>query len=495
MVNMLFNSVEFLIFFPIVCIGYFLIPQKGKNTYLLTASYYFYMCWNPKYALLMLLSTVITYLSGILIVWAKSTRKFSPRAVVAVSFILNLAILFFFKYFNFFAENVNRLLAAAFVKSRMPSLDLVLPVGISFYTFQALSYTMDVYRGEIEEEKNFINYALFVSFFPQLVAGPIERSKNLLSQVHAQHHFDFDNMRAGLLQMLYGYFQKIVISETAAIVVSEVYGNYQKYPGAMICVATIFFALQIYCDFGGYSNIARGAARIMGFSLMENFHNPYFADSVADFWRRWHISLSTWFKDYLYIPLGGNRKGRGRKYLNLMIVFLTSGLWHGANWTYVVWGGLNGLFQIIGDLLRPAREKLVKLFRINKKSYGYRLSQILITFSLVDFTWLFFRADNIQTAFAMIRLQFTSFQIWTLLDGTLYTLGLTQRQMDMFVVSLVILLAVDLSKEWHKNVIDMIWREGIVVRWILYMGLLYYILIFGIYGPMYDASQFLYFQF
>lgn len=492
---MLFNSVQFLIFFPIVCILYFVIPQKLKNVFLLIASYYFYMCWNPKYALLMLVSTLITYLSGIFIVKARMGGSLSPKAVVAVSFMLNLAILFFFKYYNFFAHNVNAILLRMHIQIAAPAFDVVLPVGISFYTFQALSYTMDVYRGEISEEKNFINYALFVSFFPQLVAGPIERSKNLLSQVNAQHFFDYERMRAGLLQMLYGYFQKIVISETAAIVVSEVYNNYENYPGAMIMVATILFALQIYCDFGGYSNIARGAAMVMGFSLMENFHNPYFALSVADFWRRWHISLSTWFKDYLYIPLGGNRKGKLRKYLNLMIVFLTSGLWHGANWTYIVWGGLNGLFQIIGDLLRPVRNKFTDVFRVNRRSIGHRLYKLIVTFVLVDFAWLFFRADTMRAAVQMIRIQLTDFRIWTLFDGTLYTLGLSRVHFEVFLIALLILLAVDLLKEHHVDVINLVFKEGIALRWVVYMGLVYYILIFGIYGPMYDASQFLYFQF
>lgn len=494
---MLFNSIDFLIFFPVVCVAFFVIPQKLKNLFLLVASYYFYMCWNPKYALLMLVSTLITWLSGILISKARKQQGtfMSVKAVVALSFVSNLAILFFFKYFNFFTHNLTTLFNMFGIVWKEPVFDVVLPVGISFYTFQALSYTMDIYRGEVEAEYNFINYALFVSFFPQLVAGPIERSKNLLHQVKAKHSFGFDNMRKGLLQMTYGYFQKLVVAETAAIMVTQVYDHYEEYPGAVIAFATVLFAFQIYCDFGGYSNISRGAATIMGFSLMENFHNPYFAESVADFWRRWHISLSTWFRDYLYIPLGGNRRGKLRKYLNVMIVFLTSGLWHGANWTYVVWGGLNGLFQVIGELVKPARLALETKFQVRRNTVGYHFFQILGTFVLVDFTWLFFRAVNIKTALAMLHVQFTKFRFWSLFDGTLLTLGLSYPELVSFGISLLILLAVDILKEKKINVVDGVLSQGLVTRWMIYLALFFYILIFGIYGPLYDATQFIYFQF
>jgi len=343
---MLFNSIDFLIFFPIVTIAYFLIPHRFRYLWLLFASYYFYMCWNPKYALLMATSTVITWASGILIDRANNKKNKTEQEKtkekklwVALSFISNLAILFFFKYFDFALANVNAVLAQFNFELIQPAFDVVLPVGISFYTFQALSYTVDIYRKEIYAEKNILKYALFVSFFPQLVAGPIERSKNLLVQFNKEHHFDYKRVKNGLLLMLWGFFMKLVIADRVAMVVDQVYNNYTQYAGFEIAIATVFFAIQIYCDFGSYSNIAIGAAQVMGFTLMENFRQPYFSKSVAEFWRRWHISLSSWFRDYLYIPLGGNRKGKVRKYINLMIVFLTSGLWHGASWHFVVWGG------------------------------------------------------------------------------------------------------------------------------------------------------------
>ena len=314
---MLFNSISFIIYFPIVVFIYFVIPKKARYLWLLLASYFFYMCWNAKYAVLLLYSTAVTYVSGLLIDRCDRKEGLEKRKklFVALSFIMNLSILFLFKYFNFVVGNINVILAECNLQVIMPGVDLLLPVGISFYIFQALSYTMDVYRKEIYVERNFLKYALFVSFFPQLVAGPIERSKNLLKQIGTYNVFSYDNFRRGLLIMLWGYFQKIVIADRIALLVDTVYNNVGSYEGSYYLLASVLFAIQIYCDFSGYSLIAAGAAKVMGFELMENFNCPYYAKSVAEFWRRWHISLTSWFRDYLYIPLGGNRKGTARKYL------------------------------------------------------------------------------------------------------------------------------------------------------------------------------------
>ena len=312
-VHMLFNSIEFLIFFPIVICVYFILPKKFKQLWLLIASYYFYMCWNAKYALLLLFSTVVTFCSGLMLEKAKhieageKDKKKILNAIVAGSFILNLAVLFFFKYTNFALQALSGFLSRAlYIYIDVPVFDIVLPVGISFYTFQALSYTMDVYRNEIYAEKNFIRYALFVSFFPQLVAGPIERSKNLLKQLNVPKKFCFENFREGLLLMLWGYFLKVVIADRIAVFVDTVYNDYATYAGWYLIIATMLFAVQIYCDFYGYSSIAVGAAKVLGIKLMENFNAPYFSATVSQFWRNWHISLTSWFRDYLYIPLGGN---------------------------------------------------------------------------------------------------------------------------------------------------------------------------------------------
>lgn len=422
---MLFNSIRFLCFFPLVVLMYFLIPHRFRYLFLLAASYYFYMCWNPKYALLMALSTVITYLSGLVLNVVRGTgsagssplggRNLLQKWTVFVSFFLNISILFFFKYFNFASGNITKLLSIVGITVQQPQFDVILPVGISFYTFQALSYTMDVYRGEIPPERNVLKYALFVSFFPQLVAGPIERSKNLLHQIGEVHRFQWRRVKSGLLLMLFGYFQKVVVADRLAIFVNQIYNNYQVYEGLEIALATVLFAFQIYCDFASYSNIAIGAARVMGFRLMENFNTPYFSTSVTEFWRRWHISLSTWFRDYLYIPLGGNRKGPLRKYFNLMVIFLVSGLWHGASWNFVVWGGLNGFYQVAESVTKPLRDKITEALKIDRNQFSHRLLSGIITFVLIDFAWLFFRADGLVTGLNMLHRMFLTFNPWIFL--------------------------------------------------------------------------------
>ncbi|MEA4986595.1 MAG: MBOAT family O-acyltransferase [Anaerovorax sp.] len=493
---MLFNSFSFMLFFPIVAGLYFLIPHKFRYLWLLLASYYFYMCWNPKYALLIATSTLITYASGILI--ARAVKKGSvikKRLWVAVSFISNLSILFFFKYFDFAIANLNIVFNKLGVSLIQPTFDVVLPVGISFYTFQALSYTMDVYRGEIYVERNLLKYALFVSFFPQLVAGPIERSKNLLVQINERHFFDYERVKSGLLLMLWGLFLKLVIADRVAILVNQVYGQYTYYLGLQVVVATLFFGIQIYCDFNSYSLIAKGAAEVMGFQLMDNFKQPYFSRSIKEFWQRWHISLSTWFRDYLYIPIGGNKKGTFRKYVNIMIVFLVSGLWHGANWTFVMWGFLHGAFQIIGQMLRPLKNTITDLLGINHKNFSYKLGQGILTFFLVNFAWIFFRAPCLDDAFGVIHQIFLKWNPIVFVDGTLWQLGLNQKNFVLALGAIFIMVLMSIAEyhgiDWRKKVLE----QGFLFRWSVYLLLIFSIVIFGVYGPGYSESQFLYFQF
>lgn len=498
---MLFNSLEFLLFFPAVCLCYFIIPHKVRYLFLLVCSYFFYMCWNPEYALLMLTSTVITYASGLMISSAeriederKQVRR--KKIYVALSFTSNLLILFFFKYYGFAAATITRVLGGIGIRATIPAFDVILPVGISFYTFQALSYTMDVYRKEIYAERNFFKYALFVSFFPQLVAGPIERSKNLLIQINEKHKFEFERVRSGLLLMLYGYFQKLVLSEYLGVVVDSVYNNYKSCTGFQLVVATVCFALQIYCDFGSYSNIAIGAARVMGFRLMENFNTPYFAVSVADFWRRWHISLSTWFRDYLYIPLGGNRKGKVRKWFNLMVVFAVSGLWHGASWHFVMWGVLNGAYQVMGEWLKPVREKVMSILRVDKAVFSHKLGQILTTFVLVDISWVFFRAESFRQGLSILKKMLgggTGY--WFTWGDNLKAMGLSLATRNLLIVSLLVLFVADLCKYNKIHLISWVTKQGVWLRWLIYYAAIFGVLIFGVYGPGYDASAFIYFQF
>ena len=373
--------------------------------------------------------------------------------------------------------------------------DIILPVGISFYTFQAIGYIVDVYRGEIKAERNFFKYALFVSFFPQLVAGPIERSKNLLCQIDNPQKFNFERMREGLLITLWGYFLKIVIADRIAIFVDIVYDNYILYEGVYLIVASLLFAVQIYCDFAGYSIIAMGVAKILGFQLMENFNAPYLAQSVSDFWRRWHISLSSWFRDYVYVPMGGSRKGKQRKYANLFIVFIISGLWHGASWNFVAWGGINGIFQIIGDLLKPIREKINLFFKMNETLLGHKIAKMLVTFVLVDFTWIFFRAESIYDAIQMIKSIITVHNWEVLFDQSLYTVGLEQRSFYIMEFSIIILILMDIAKYKGIKVREIIIKQELWCRWFCYLCAIMFILVFGIWGTDYDAAGFIYFQF
>lgn len=493
---MIFNSMHFLLFFPIVVLIYFIIPKRVKYIWLLVCSYYFYMSWNAKYAILIAGSTVITWAGGVLIEKA-SKQNIRKMCLVAV-LLSNLGILFFFKYFDFFLENINRVLAHINGKVLEIPFDVLLPVGISFYTFQALGYTIDVYRGDIKAEKNILRYALFVSFFPQLVAGPIERSKNLLKQVNVDHSFEWERAKKGLLLMLWGFFQKIVIADRIALCVTNVYNNYTVFSGVQIALATALFAVQIYCDFAGYSEIAIGAAQVMGFDLMQNFQTPYFSKSVAEFWRRWHISLSTWMRDYIYIPLGGNRCGKLRKYFNLMVTFLVSGLWHGASWNYIVWGGLNGFYQVAGDATKKIREGIKKKCRINTECFSYRLFQMAITFVLIDFAWLFFRAPSMSAALHMIWHGLHSIGPMSWLDTNnilgITTLGMGEKDFYVMLLSIIILVVVDYFRN-RFSIRQKLEKQNAVFRWAIYYIAIFVILIFGIYGAEFDASSFIYFQF
>lgn len=493
---MLFNSVDYLLFFPLVFMVYFLIPKKVRYIWLLVASYYFYGSWNAQYALLMLTSTVITYASGLFIAHFHQKGKTGMKKwCVALSFASNLAILIFFKYGNFLAENFNTLLHALGLGYQIGRTSVLLPVGISFYTFQALSYTMDVYRGELDAEKNIAKYALFVSFFPQLVAGPIERSKNLLTQIQDPPPFEVDKARRGLLLMGWGLFLKVVIADGLAQVVNPIFDAYMTYSGVEIILATMLFAFQIYCDFAGYSYIACGSAQVLGYKLMDNFNAPYYAVSIADFWRRWHISLTTWFRDYLYIPLGGNRKGKVRKHINTMIVFLVSGLWHGANWTFVIWGAMNGAMMVAGEVTRPWRVRITERMGIDREAFGYKLWQRLVTFVLICFTWLFFRAVNLEMAWDMVRKIGTDLQLHRLLSPKIFDVAQNAQTVVVLLLSVIVLMAVDGLRNRGLQVTDQVQAQMGVFRWTVYLGLLLVIICFGIYGSFYAQTQFIYFQF
>ena len=485
---MIFNSTQFIIFFPIVVLVYYTLPNKVRYIWLLAASYYFYMSWNPIYILLLFSCTVITYAAGLIL--EKLQNINSRKLCLAVCLMINLCILGFFKYFDFAVININRILSAVHMGQVTWEHNIILPVGISFYTLQALGYLIDVYRGDIYAEKNFFRYALFISFFPQLVAGPIERSKNLLVQLYTAKKFDWENFRRGFVLMLWGFFLKVVIADRAAVIVNTVYGNPDEYKGFLVMAATFFFAIQIYCDFYGYSVIARGAAYFFGIKLTDNFNAPYFSQSVKEFWRRWHISLSGWFRDYLYIPLGGNRKGALRRRINLLIVFTVSGLWHGASMAFVVWGFLNGAYQIAGEFI----SKLKNAIYTYKDSLVARLVRRLATFVLVCIAWVFFRAGQLSSAIDMFR-SMVQFDLISMFNGAIYGLGVSKEYLNVLLTAIFVLGYIDFQKYKGTDAVSAVLKQKWYLRIVIETGLLFTILLFGCYGVEYDTSEFIYFQF
>ncbi len=494
---MLFNSVEFLIFFPIVLAVYLILPKKVKYIWLLIASFYFYMSWNPKYVVLIVFSIAVTYVMGLLIEKAKKVS--AKKWVLGLGIAANLGVLFLFKYLDFFFDNLNSLLSVVGIHAVEKPFDFLLPVGISFYTFQAIGYCIDVYRGEIKAERNIARYALFVSFFPQLVAGPIERSKNLLSQIKEMGErrlWTYDGIVSGLGMMLWGLFMKMMIADRVGIFVDSVYDNLFMTGTVETAAAAIGFSLQIYADFAGYSAIAIGAARVIGIDLMENFNTPYFATSIAEFWRRWHISLSTWFRDYLYIPLGGNRKGKFRKYLNLLITFLVSGLWHGASWTFVIWGGIHAAYQIIEDLFKPVREKIDKALDVDRNVFSYKFGQIFFTFVLTTFAWIFFRARSVSVLGEYLSRLFTKWDPWVLSDDSIYGFGLDARETIILYLSVFVMLIVSFVRyKKGADIGEILLRQNRAFRIIVFVLLITAIIIFGEYGIDFDSNKFIYFDF
>ncbi|MDH8700875.1 alginate O-acetyltransferase complex protein AlgI [Dysgonomonadaceae bacterium PH5-43] len=468
---MLFNSLPFLIFFPAVCILFWVLPQNLKNIFLLIASYFFYMNWKPIYALLILFSTLITWLSGIYI--DKYSEKKNRKRVLIACLIANLSILFLFKYEGFFTQSINSALELLHVKMHIPGLHLLLPVGISFYTFQAIGYVVDVYRGNIKPERNLGIYALFISFFPQLVAGPIERAQNLLPQFRKTHKFNSASFIDGLKMMIWGYFMKLCIADRVAGYVNAVFYYYMYHNGSSLLLGTFFFTFQIFCDFAGYSLIAIGVARCLGFKLMLNFNRPYLSNNIKEFWRRWHISLSSWFKDYVYIPLGGSRRSYPRTLLNTFLTFLVSGIWHGANYTFILWGAVHGSFMIIHSLLNKYLPFKIKIPNIIKIGF---------TFTLVMLSWVIFRARNIEEVFIILRKIATE-------HGPIFK-GAGIPEVLLALTCIAILMFKEIKDEKKLN-IHFLHNKNIVVSTVSMALLICFILLFG----EFSGAEFIYFQF
>lgn len=480
---MLFNSIEFLIFFPIVTILYFLLPHKVRWLLLLVSSCLFYMAFVPKYIIILAVTIIIDYFSGIIIARINPKRK---RLFLIISLLTNIGMLFVFKYFNFFNQNIASLATFLHWKYPIRDLSILLPIGLSFHTFQSMSYIIEVYRGKQQPEKNFGIYALYVMYYPQLVAGPIERPQNMLHQFHTEHKFDGQRVSDGLKLMAWGFFKKIVIADNLALVVNSVYKNPSSVNGLSLLIATYFFAFQIYCDFSGYTDIARGASRVMGIELMENFKRPYFSKTIKEFWRRWHISLSSWFSDYVYISLGGSRCAKWKWLRNLMIVFLLSGLWHGANWTYIIWGGLNGFYLVFAILSKDIREKFVRFMHLDRYPKLNSLVKVFCTFNLVCFSWIFFRASSLGEALSIVKRIFMEFSLRIDIGRA----GVTRYQLGLCCGVVIFLLFVQLFQRYGLMA-DKLNRQHLVIRWGVYYAGLALLILLGVF----NTNSFIYFQF
>ena len=480
---MLFNSLEFAVFFPVVVGLYFSLPHRHRVALLLVSSCVFYMAFIPAYIAILGLTILIDYCAGI---WLEKTENDrARRLLLLLSIIATCTVLFVFKYF-FFAVDNTRWLAGIFGWHLTgPSIRIILPIGLSFHTFQSLSYVIEVFRRRQKAETNFVTYATYVMFFPQLVAGPIERPQNLLHQFYEVHEFDYARITSGLKRMAWGFFKKLVIADRLALLVNDVYAAPQAHSGFQLSLATVFFAYQIYCDFSGYSDIAIGSARVLGFTLMENFRSPYHAGSVGEFWQRWHISLSTWFRDYVYIPLGGSHVARWRSVRNVLIAFTISGLWHGANWTFVIWGFLNGLYLTFGSILRPYRERWWLSIGLRD---GHPVRVAIgtgILFVLTCVTWVFFRASSVGDATYILT------HFWA--DWRSPSVRTEQFLLRQFPVAVISILALEVGERLHGRVslATVLAYRPVAFRWAVYTAFVIAVVLFGIHR----SSQFIYFQF
>lgn len=484
---MIFNSVEFVLFFIIITFLYFVINHKNRWLLLLAGSCYFYMAFVPVYIFILGFTILIDYIAGILIENSKGKKK---KYYLLFSLIANISVLFVFKYYNFFNVNLTLLFEKASLSNPFPLLKILLPIGLSFHTFQAMSYTIEVYRGKQKAEKHFGFYALYVMFYPQLVAGPIERPQNILPQFREKHFFKYNRVILGLKLIAWGLFKKVVIADRLTIVVDNVFNDLSSYNSLSLFIAILFFSFQILIDFSAYSDIAIGSAKVMGFNLMKNFNNPYLSKNIKEFWSKWHISLSTWFRDYLYIPLGGNKTGLYRWFLNIFIVFILSGIWHGANWTFLIWGVIHSFYYIFSVLTKKLRVSISNLFHFLKSDY----LNIIFNFLLVTFAWVFFRAENVTSALYLINHIFNSIINFntSLIEGEflIQNLGISNYYLLFSIFLIIIFQVIDYLislKQTYKWFIT----RPFYARWFCYFTLIFGIIFFGILSN----KQFIYFQF
>lgn len=482
---MSFSSLSFLFFFIVVAIAYFRLPYRFRPILLLGASLWFYLTFEAWYVLLLVPFTLLAYIAAIRM--AATGDRGQRRTILSFTLAVLVGTLFAFKYYNLLGEALSGFLAGLGITVKTPRLSLILPVGLSFYSFKLMNYLIDVYRGRMGPERRLTIFALYASFFPQMVAGPIDRASAFLPQLHGRFDFDYRRVTSGMRLMLWGFFQKLVIADTLSAMADPVFNQPTAYQGPALFLASLCFTFQIYADFSGYSDIAIGAARIFGYTSMTNFERPYFASSIPEFWRRWHISLSTWFRDYLYIPLGGNRVAQARWYINLFLVFLLSGLWHGSNWTFAIWGSVHGLLYILSVLTEKMRGKMAGALGFHRVPRLHRFARILSTLVLVNFAWVFFRAGSVSDGFYIIAHSFTG---WTKGLGTCLSFVPSEFELVVALGGIAVLLTANYLQE-KGSVEERLLSRPAWLRWAVYYGGVLAILLFGNLG----VKNFIYFQF
>lgn len=488
---MTYISYTFVLFVIVTILLYYTVSKKWQWAVLLTASIIFYLCSGPVFLIYLALFSFATWYGAKKLENRRIGKPISEKRLkllTALLIFLNIGILVLLKWSGMEFALINRLFGTSLAWR------FIMPLGMSFFTFQNTSYVIDVYKGKIPAERNFFHYLLYASYFPYIVSGPINRYGKMERQFFGGNSFDRDRFYRGMLRILWGYVKEMVIADRAAIFVEEVFGHYYMYRGLFILIAVLLFSLQLYMDFSGCMDIVMGVSELFGISMTENFYAPYGATTTAEFWRRWHVSLTSWFRDYLYIPLGGNRKGKVCKYINVMIVFLFCGMWHGAGVTYLIWGGLNGLYQVVGDMTAGIREKACRLIGLDENSHGAQVRKKLVTTMLIEFGWLFFRAEGLKEAFVMLRRMFTGWNPWILTDGTLYQVGLDIWDFLILIVGAVCVgwvSRVSSQKDLHHLFVSQSWLYQLLI--ISAMLVIWYL--FGIYGPGFDPAEFIYFDF
>lgn len=486
---MSFISLSYGIFLVLAVFVYYIIPKKGQWIWLLFLGMFFYAQTSVKASVFLIFSIVTSYFYGIDAGNAavKSGKeqisgKKKSKWLLALTILANLMVLFVMKigiHMPHFPSGLGG------------RLSLIVPVGISFYTLQIIAYMVDVYKGKVKPERNLLKYALFVSFFPQILQGPIPRFERLAPQFFKEHKFSYSLLTDNLLLMLWGFFQKMIVADNAAIVVNRIFGEYETYGGFYVVLGAFLYSIQLYADFAGCVCIARASAGLFGIHLEENFRQPYFSCSIKEFWGRWHMTLSGFLKDYVYIPLGGNRHGRVRKYINLLLTFLVSGIWHGAGLTFLVWGALHGIYQILEDLLGPVCSKVMDKLKVHKETFSYRLLLQIKTFVLVAVAWIFFRADSVRQAFIMLKNMVCEWNPYVLFDESFYMLGLNGREFRMLFVAIIVMWFVNVLQT-KMRIRENFAKQNVIFRWTIIFAALFAVIIFGVYGPGYDAAQFIY---